>query len=127
MFVNLAPVSCPGTGASLTMVNGKMYHGSDLEYEHKDVRNYCMDLDMELASVATQENYDNVQFFVGEHENFITVLVINEHHNREPSYTLTLKCMGEPYSPWLFPKDLHSNFFFRQSLSANFLRELAQP
>ncbi len=47
------------------MVNGKFYHGSNIEYVHQDARKYCTDLNLELASVDTQKNYENVAYFIG--------------------------------------------------------------
>ncbi len=73
-FTPIALSSCPIPGASLTMVNGKFYHGSAVQRKHQNVRNYCVNLDLEVASISTQENYNNVQYFIGRSAKFHSFL-----------------------------------------------------
>ncbi len=56
------------------MVNGKWYHGSNVTRAHQNARLYCSKQNLELASVATEEDYDNVQFFIGDKDKKCNVI-----------------------------------------------------
>ena len=63
-----APSSCPvlSPTLSLQLVNGRQYHVSNFQIDSwKYAKEYCNQIHLELASVATQEDYDNVVSILG--------------------------------------------------------------
>ena len=69
-----APAVCPGVhpAVSMFMIGGRMYHQSTEEHEFKDAKRYCNNLNLELASVGTAQEYDNVKNHMGELKQWTT-------------------------------------------------------
>ena len=67
IFTFLAPTTCPiiSPGVSIQAVNGRLYHTSEYELNWKYAKEYCNQLHLELASVATKDDYDNVVSILG--------------------------------------------------------------
>ncbi len=63
-----APTSCPVLSPALSFVtvNGRLYHVGKEKLAWKYAKEYCNQLNLELASVATQDDYNNVMSIHGE-------------------------------------------------------------
>ncbi len=62
-----APTVCPviSPAVSLFMIGGRLYHLSPDDLEFPDAKRYCNNLNLEMASVRTPDEYNNVKTHMG--------------------------------------------------------------
>ncbi len=68
IFYSAAPIVCPviSPAVNMFMIGGRLYHQSVNELEWQDAKRYCNNLNLELASIRTPEEFDNVKNHLGE-------------------------------------------------------------
>ncbi len=62
-----APTVCPviSPAVSMFMIGGRLYHLGPDDLEFPDAKRYCNNLNLELASVRTPDEYNNVKTHMG--------------------------------------------------------------